>query len=84
MIAAAGEFLVDLRFQIRWQRDVHGFFLYFILRLSIECMVAKKLTIELDHEADGRGIAEVAELSVMLYGIQGTTLSGDFNRPRAR
>jgi hypothetical protein len=26
-IAAAGEFLVDLRSQIRWQRDVHGRFL---------------------------------------------------------
>jgi hypothetical protein len=24
VIATAGEFLVDLLFQIRWQRDVHG------------------------------------------------------------
>jgi hypothetical protein len=27
VIATAGEFLVDLLFQIRWQRDVHGCFL---------------------------------------------------------
>ena len=27
-----------------------------------------KLTIELDHEADGRSIAEVPELNVLLYG----------------
>jgi predicted RNase H-like HicB family nuclease len=27
-----------------------------------------KLTIELDHEADGRWIAEVPELNVLLYG----------------
>jgi predicted RNase H-like HicB family nuclease len=27
-----------------------------------------KLTIELDREADGRWIAEVAELNVLLYG----------------
>jgi predicted RNase H-like HicB family nuclease len=27
-----------------------------------------KLTIELDHEVDGRWIAEVPELNVLLYG----------------
>jgi len=27
-----------------------------------------KLTIELDHEADGRSIAEFPELNVLLYG----------------
>jgi predicted RNase H-like HicB family nuclease len=27
-----------------------------------------KLTIQLDHEADGRWIAEVPELNVLLYG----------------
>jgi predicted RNase H-like HicB family nuclease len=28
-----------------------------------------KLTIELDHEVDGRWIAEIRELNVLLYGV---------------
>jgi hypothetical protein len=43
-----------------------------------------KLTIELDRETDGRWIAEVPELNVLLYGESRQDAIQEFNRPRGR
>ena len=43
-----------------------------------------KLTIELDREVDGRWIAEVPELNVLVYGATNRTLFGERSRSRAK
>jgi hypothetical protein len=43
-----------------------------------------KLTIELDQEIDGRWIAEIPELNVLLYGIRSRMRFVALSRPRGR